>query len=201
MVYYDRTTENYVQKLEAIKSKPSGGGRHLNLGCGPMVLQGWFNIDKYHKAEGVITADINDLPFEYHGVDTIFSSHSLEHQPFHHARKSLKHWFKYLSHGGRLCLAVPDLENQMKIMLDPSVSYELKWGWYIYTIFGYQVDTNVPMNMRHDDMPVEPGQIHYCGFTREWLSRYLSEVGYSVQEMWTYDGWGTPSIYVEAIKP
>lgn len=199
---YEKPVEDYERKLADIQATPiqHPGLRCINLGCGPMILDGWTNVDKYYEDPRVVKADIDNFPYPEGSCDVIFSSHSLEHMPFHIAQRNLDAWGRWLKPGGRLCLAVPDLENQMRIMLSPDVSFDLKWNWYIYTIFGYQADPNIRPFDRTKDMKVDYGQIHYCGFSKEWLIRYINNLGMRVLEAWTYDGWGTPSIYLEAVK-
>jgi hypothetical protein len=100
-----------------------------------------------------------------------------------------------------MVLVVPDMENTMKIMLDQSVSFELRYEWYMLVMFGYQRDPNIPWAQRSVNDKVDPGQIHYCGFTKEWLSVYLKQLGFEIEDLWSYNGYDTPSLYVQAKKP
>lgn len=202
-IIYERSIEHYKQKFENIRTTPI---RHpklvcFNLGCGKSILENFVNIDKYFDHPLVTKGDIDSLPYDENTCDLILSSHSLEHMPFHVALRNIDSWYNWLKKGGRLCLAVPDLENQMRIMLSPNVSFDSKWGWYIYTIFGYQIDQEISPKNRTKNESIDYGQIHYCGFSKEFLIKYLTSKGYIICEAWTYDGWGTPSIYIEAIKP
>ena len=202
---YDHPTKYYEERLQMAQSYPlsNPNSKCLNFGCGPMILKGWTNIDKYYTHPDILQADIDDsnLIAMKDTVDLIFSSHSLEHVHFHIAKRTLLRWFDLLKSGGRMVLVVPDLENTMKIMLDPSVSFELKYDWYMYTMFGYQASPDISWKKRSLDDIVDPGQIHYCGFTKEWLSHFLPQIGFVIEDLWSYDGYDTPSLYVQAIKP
>ncbi len=202
---YDHSTQYYEERLKLAQSYPLANPKSkcLNFGCGPMILPGWMNIDKFYNHPEVVKADIDDsLLLAMEGTcDLIFSSHSLEHVQFHVAKRTLHRWFSLLKPGGKMVLVVPDLENTMKIMMDTSISFELRYDWYMLVMYGYQRDPNIPWSQRSNDDAVDPGQIHYCGFTKEWFEVYLKQIGFVIEDLWSYDGYDTPSLYVQAYKP
>jgi len=186
----------YIQKLESIKKLPKSGGLYLHLGCGPHILDNWINIDKYYEDPRVIKEDIYNLDCKE--VDGIYSSHSLEHLPIRHARLALKNWYKILKKGGVLYLAIPDLEETMRKILDSTITFTHRYFWYMHCLFGYQTDSsNTSPSL---DSEIDLGQFHTCGFTEELIRFYLNEDGFKVRELFKYDGWSTPSIYLEAEK-
>ena len=192
--------QKMLDRLEFVKNLPTEkSGMYLHMGCGPHVLDGFLNIDKYETAPGIFNADMYAVPLPEKSCKAIYSSHSLEHLPIRHALLAIQNWAKLLEPGGTLYLAVPDLEEIMRKMLDPNVSDDLKWNWYVYTLFGYQIDSK----LKHDtmDAPVCLGQFHTCGFTKSHLFKLLQDAGLTVATMFDYDGWSTPSLWVEAIKP
>jgi hypothetical protein len=185
-----------------VKKRPSDlpGELHLHLGCGPNVLSGFKNIDKYQIQDGVQNEDMGELPtFDESSVTTIYSSHSLEHLPIRSARKALRRWGKLLKPAGKLYLAVPDLMEICRCMLNPEVDDHLRWSWFQYTLFGYQA----PGGQQYAtdlNAPNDPGQYHVSGFSIKYLTQELLESGLTVIDCYNYDGWSTPSIWVEAEK-
>lgn len=187
----------YLSRIEEIKQFPSAGKICLNIGCGPKGFDGFKNIDGYFEGEDVLKQDMRELSFSDCSVDLVYSSHALEHLPIRETYKALKEWYRVLNKNGRLCLAIPDLEQIMLIMLSPDVPEETKWSWYIYTLFGYQANPDEPNSI---EMKVDNAQFHSMGFTPKHIQHKLKEVGFEIIECYKYDGWGTPSIYVEAVK-
>ena len=174
--------------------------KYLHLGCGPQIIPGFINADKYVEHPDIQNFDMYNPPYEADSINMIYSSHALEHLPFRLAILAIKNWGKILKPGGELYLAIPDLEEIMLIMLDPKVSKHVKWNWYVYTLFGYQVDPDKYSNTMELDLPIEPGQFHTCGFTKEIIEHFLVDAGFTIGEMYNYDGWSTPSIWIEAVK-
>jgi SAM-dependent methyltransferase len=199
---WGRNREKMVATIESVvKARPQRlTGIHLHLGCGPHVMDGFINIDKYHVAEGVINEDMGEIPsFSEGSVSTVYSSHSLEHLPIRAARRALRRWGRILKPEGRLYLAVPDLMEICRCMLNPEVNEHLKWNWFNYTLFGYQAPGGQE-NATDLNAPDDPGQYHTSGFSMEYLTKELEASGLKIIESYHYDGWGTPSIWVEAEK-
>jgi len=193
--------QRMLGRLEIVKKTPSiEKGIHLHLGCGKEILDGFINIDKYFKHNQVLQCDMMHLPFTENSVDTIYSSHSLEHLPIRPANATLCHWQKVLRKGGMLYIAVPDLEEVCSIMADPNVSEEAKWDWYVYVLFGYQIDVDSKADSCDASLPIDQGQFHTTGFTKNRLNTLLSKTGFEIIQMFNYDGWSTPSIWCEAKK-
>ncbi|MGZ4778237.1 MAG: class I SAM-dependent methyltransferase [Thermoanaerobaculia bacterium] len=96
-----RINESRCRKLPA-------GGR-LHVGCGPVHLDGWINIDirRYPAVDYVL--DVRDgLPF--HALKFIFAEHFIEHLPFWEARKFLSDCRSALAPNGVLRLSTPNLD-------------------------------------------------------------------------------------------
>ena len=192
--------DQMLSRVEYLKKLPlHDPGTYLHLGCGPQIIPLFDNVDKYYQHPQVQNYDMYLLPHESGSVKAIYSSHSLEHLPFRHARLALKEWARVLSDNGCLYLAVPDMELCFQAMMNPSVSFYNKWHWFVYTIWGFQVDPNSGQNPDLN-LPVDPGQFHQCGFSKEFLQVELESVGLQIRNIFSYDGWDTPSIFVEAIK-
>lgn len=206
---YDNTTAYYEQRLKMAQSYPltNPNATCLNFGCGPMILDGWKNIDKYYDHPNVIKADVGSVGWAadagidgFNSADLVFSSHFLEHVPFHIAKGILQTWANVLKPNGRMVLIVPDLENIMRIMLDTSISFELRYEWYMLAMYGYQRDPNIPWRNRSNSDKIDPGQIHYCGFTKEWLNAHLTSLGFEIEDLLSYNGYDTPSLFCQAKK-
>ena len=174
----------------------------LHLGCGAKhIYEGFINVDKYTKDDRITNFDMAELPYDKNSVDLIYSSHALEHLNYRTAMAAIKNWADVLKPGGELYLAIPDLEEVMKIMVNPSVGMHAKWRWFIYHIYGYQADPDVhsPDDLSLD-IPDDPGQHHRCGFSKELIEHLLRDAGFRIKVLRNYDGWNIPSIWVEASK-
>ena len=79
----------------------------LNLGCGPVHLDGFVNIDFDEDEKPDLVADVRHLPYEDGAVGVIYASHVLEH--FGHEEPVLEEWFRVLAPGGVAVVIVPDL--------------------------------------------------------------------------------------------
>jgi predicted SAM-dependent methyltransferase len=173
----------------------------LNLGCGTRLLEGFVNIDKYSKLPGVQSDDIYMLPYgtmnDSMNVDVIFCAHVLEHLPIRHAKMAIKEWGRVMKTGGKLYLGIPDLEIVMTMLLNPGLDDNTR-TWLMYVLFGFQTD---PANRGDNlDYPVDPGQFHTSGYTKDIIVKELTAVGFNCEKVLNYDGWGTPSIWVVAKK-
>ena len=129
--------DSMLERLEGVKKRPeTNPGMHLNLGCGPSFFNGFLNIDKFHSDDKVLKYCLSDLPFEKGSIETIYSSHALEHLPIRTAKLAVKRWGEILRPGGQLYLAIPDLGEILRKVLEGGQNFD----WYMYTLFGYQVD-------------------------------------------------------------
>jgi len=180
-----------------VKEYPKKDKTFLHLGCGGRILDGFTNIDKYYEDPEVINFDIFKLPYDTHNTDIIFCSHVLEHLPIRHAKLAVQEWARVLKpNEGKLYLAIPDLELIIKLLLRTDLSSDER-EWFLYTLFGYQTN---PANRDANtlDYPVDPGQFHTCGFSKATIMQELTSSGLAVENMFNFDGWGTPSIWIEA---
>jgi len=189
-----------LNRLEYIKSLPKEGKTCLHVGCGKNIFEGFINIDKYYIDGRVLNYDMDKLPYSPNTISAIYSSHALEHLPIRRAKLCIENWYSVLESGGMLYLAIPDLDEIMYILLDPNVSEDAKEYWYMYTLFGYQADCSDLENAYRTNIPEDLGQFHTCGFSKKTISKLLTDKGFVVQDIYNYDGYATPSIWVEAKK-
>ena len=195
-----KNRDKVIEIEKNLEKTPKEGEVWLHLGCGDRIWDNWHNIDKYNiKNPRVMQTDMYNL-FMYpdNSIDGIYSSHSLEHLPIRHARLALKEWYRVLKPNSMLWLMIPDLEQICKNIINPNINFAAKYFWYLHTMYGWQTDSNT----RNPglDAEIDYGQFHTCGFTEELIKFYLNEDGYKVIDFMPYDGWNTPSLYIQAIK-
>jgi hypothetical protein len=90
-------------------------GLLLNIGCGPLIREGWVNIDYQHRAGQSFYFDALDhLPIASAAVRHIHCEHFLEHLEYADALEFLKECARLLEAGGTMRLIVPDAERYMR---------------------------------------------------------------------------------------
>lgn len=122
------------QKSEIVKSKIVNktrlkefqiSGLKVNLGCGHIPLAEYINVDARELPGVDVVSDVSELPFAKGAVQTIFSSHLLEHFPQEELkRRLLPYWFTVLSLGGEFRAIVPDGEAMLKSIGAGTYAYE-----------------------------------------------------------------------------
>jgi predicted SAM-dependent methyltransferase len=156
--------ETKQQNSESSTQTPPPAERRLHLG-GKDVKEGW-EILNIQDAEGVDhVGDATDLSrFEDNTFTELYASHIAEHLDYTgQLQAALQEWFRVLQPGGKLYLAVPDLEMLAKILLAKDQTTLEQRMHVIRMIFGGHVD---------------PYDYHVMGFTQELLAMYLSGVGF-----------------------
>jgi len=190
------------ERLKALEAEffgraAAGDGVYLNLGCGRRVLQGFVNIDRYMVTPSMLKADIYRLPLREGVADGLFSAHSLEHLPIRRAALALRDWHRVMRPGGTLLLSMPDIEIIMSTLLLKDLNPRAH-RWFMYTLFGYQADMECGEGV--EDPPVDPGQFHCSGYSKRTMAEELEGIGFRIQEIENYEGYGTPGLYVVATK-
>jgi predicted SAM-dependent methyltransferase len=83
----------------------------LHLGCYDRKIHGFVNIDIREDVNPDVVDDVFKLKkFEKNSVDLIYACHVLEHADYVDSELAMRRWFEILKPGGRLRLAVPDME-------------------------------------------------------------------------------------------
>lgn len=107
-------------------------GRVLDIGCGPYkAFPHFIGVDNGHHW-GMQGADIksegDDLSlFSDGSVDTVFSSHLLEHFPYEKVPAALKEWMRVTKTGGHVILYLPDEDEYPKVG-HPHANVDHKWN-------------------------------------------------------------------------
>ena len=193
----NRVTDYQRNLFETIKQK-NDPTKYLNLGCEMKYTEGFTNVDKYINHPSIVNYDMYKLPYSDNTIELLYSSHFLEHLPIRYAKMALMEWYRVLKQDGKLVLLVPDLNCIMTKLLDDEYLSDYEYNWYMYTLFGYQMDTEISDSRL--DHPIDPGQFHTCGFSKHKLRVNLEGLGFGIEQLFSYDGWRTPSVFVEAIK-
>ncbi len=141
----------------------------LHLGSGTTRINGFCNIDANPLALCDIVATIEPIKLRANSVNTIYSSHVLEHIPRERAKKVLADWHRVLKPGGKLYLCVPDLEVLSRVYLDNLPFYGTEEGRYLvdracYLAYGGQTN-------KYD--------FHYNGYSFVTLQQLLESVGFT----------------------
>jgi predicted SAM-dependent methyltransferase len=159
----------------------------LNLGGGLQKIPGFTTLDRQTGQE------VFPLPAYADGsVDEVRASHILEHFGHREAVDVLKEWVRVLKPGGRLRIAVPDLQKIVARVSDPSAPVE---GW----LMGGQTDDSDFHKSVYTDAKLRD-MLRYVGLTdvTTWESEIqdcaslpisLNLQGVKPSNMQQLDGW------------
>jgi predicted SAM-dependent methyltransferase len=82
----------------------------LHVGCGPIHLPGWINIDNGTCSSADVKLDVTEgLPYDPGSVDLIYSEHFIEHFKVEQGVALLREFHRVLKPGGVVRTATPDL--------------------------------------------------------------------------------------------
>ncbi len=94
---------------------PIRSGRGLlsvHVGCGEVVLPGWWNADVRWFPHVHYVGDVTVLQtLPDASADRLYASHVLEHIPYARTEATLGEWARVLARGGELFVAVPDFDR------------------------------------------------------------------------------------------
>ena len=166
-IKYNSSGSNKIDKtvispkiISTEKVEKNTGNLKLNIGCGHMPMNGYINVDLREIPNVDVVAPADKLPFDDGTVQEIFSSHLIEHFTQEEIKRNiLPHWFKLLKTGGTFKAIYPDWEKMIFEYTESNYSFEKLRE----VTFGAQ-EYN--------------GDFHYNMFTKESLTRILSEIGF-----------------------
>lgn len=174
--------------------RKDGEGKKLNLGCGNKPVPGYVNVDIFRGGIVDEVFDLSEIPYKAGTIAGIHSEHALEHLPFDDVRDTLKEWYRVLKPGGELLLKIPDLEQCCRSYLDAPINHQNFFKtrhWFKCTIYGIQ---------KGQAGEPDEAQFHRSGFSKEEINILLTDAGFVISSIENYDGWGTPSISIRAMK-
>lgn len=91
----------------------------INVGCGSRIHPEWMNLDLHAHAPGVIACDLTKgIPVGEEEADMVYAAAVLEHIRPAKVPGFLAECRRVLKPGGLLRLAVPDLEQQVRVYLE-----------------------------------------------------------------------------------
>lgn len=98
--------------VDGVFGKDIFGGKEtmkLNLGCGPLKLPGYVNIDVDKKVNPDLVCDLGKeiLPFKDNSVDYVYSNHFLEHLDRDETKKLLVELYRVCKGGSKIDFVVP----------------------------------------------------------------------------------------------
>ena len=147
----------------------------LNIGAGDTVLDGFTPIDRKLGSEAY------PLEFPDNSVEEIRASHILEHFGFEQVPKVLADWSRVLKPGGRMRIAVPDVD---KCLEQKDHAHRLLW------LMGGQTDEN---------------DYHRSAFTDDALRSQMGQAGLADIQPWHSDNTDCASLPIslnlEGTKP
>ena len=177
--------------------------KQANVGCGPIYLDGWVNIDVSEAHRTDVCCDVLKHDFEEGEFDVIYLSHCYEHFSYPtDAVEALRRFHKWLKPGGILRLAVPDLELGV-------------FGYYIQKNLNFIYGDDFKAYYHRDTLCerlnffIKAWEHQMC-YDYELLSLLLADAGFKVIQKkqanesripnFNYDRFIPESLYVEAIK-
>lgn len=137
----------------------------LHLGCGPIRLSGFCNVDIVSTEATDIIDDVSKLRyFPVNYAEEIYACHVLEHFPHAEIPPILARWHAVLKPGGILRISVPDIDRLVKIYMD---------NWQ-----HFQTPGNSPwVGLIYGGQGV-PYDFHKTGFNFCWLKFLMEKAGF-----------------------
>jgi predicted SAM-dependent methyltransferase len=143
--------------------QPPADGIRLHIG-GEQAREGWSILNVKPGPGVAYVGSCTDLSaLGGASCAEIYASHVLEHLGYDgELQRALKECHRVLKPGGRLRVAVPDLEILARLLLDRSLTPQNRFH-VMRMMFGGRMDA-------HD--------VHYVGLTLEFLEGFLIEAGF-----------------------
>ncbi len=179
----------YLDGFINIDGKPD----HFSKNCDSRTLKNisttFNNYYKYEYGKGPnsVIADLEldiskSLPFNDNSVEEIVMFHVLEHFQSYNVESIVKEIFRVLEPNGSFFVAVPDLKETAKLLINAKTEEEEDWA--IRLIHGTQRN-----EYAH----------HYCGYTKRTLKNLLKSCGFTkFEDMPNLNFY--PAIHMKAIK-
>jgi hypothetical protein len=167
------TLPNYwVRKSACAIGAGNGHARHLHLGCGPKFLPGFVNIDANPFLKVDIWLDVRrGLPFRTASIESIYSTHIIEHFFPDELEQLFRECFRVLRTGAGPRLVVPSLRNAIR-------AYQENRAERFYDSLPRHFDS---LGGRFSNFVFFDGQ-HRTAFDFGYLDEVLRKSGFNVVE-------------------
>lgn len=136
----------------------------LNIGAGDTQIEGFLPVDRKYGQEAY------PLPYQPNSIEEIRCCHMLEHLDWRDALAALTDWYEKLKPGGRVRIAVPDLDRVVNNRADNN------WPRYL---MGGHIDKN---------------DFHKSCWTRGMLTDFMERAGFKNIMVWEPDGIDSASL-------
>lgn len=183
------TLPNYWARKAFYALRPTNGRPlHLHLGCGTKYLPGFVNIDANPQRKLDIWLDVRcGLPFSSNSVDSIYSTHMVEHFYPDELERLLAEGFRVLKSGAGLRLVVPSLKSAI-------LAYQENRHDWFYDSFPRHFDS---LGGRFSNFVFCDGQ-HRTAFDFGYLNEVLRRAGFKEVEEKSE---GLSRLYGEDVPP
>jgi len=183
------TLPNYWIKKWTFARRPKNGKPlHLHLGCGTEYLPGFLNIDANPRQKIDLWLDVRcGLPFASESVDSIYSTHMIEHLYPDELEKLFRECGRVLKAEGGIRLIVPSLKNAI-------AAYQQGRHDWFYDEFPRHFDS---LGGRFSNFVFCDGQ-HRTAFDFDYLDEVLRRAGFGQVEEAAE---GRSRLYSEAAPP
>jgi predicted SAM-dependent methyltransferase len=163
------TVPNYwVRKCRYAVWPTAGSSLHLHLGCGPKYLSGFVNIDANPLQKVDMWLDVRcGLPFASQSVESIYSTHMVEHLYPDELEVLLRECARVLKPRTGLRLIVPSLRSAI-------LAYQENRRDWFYDSFPRHFDS---VGGRFSNFVFCDGQ-HRTAFDFGYLEEVLSKAGF-----------------------
>lgn len=166
----------------------NGAALHLHVGCGPKYLSGFVNIDANLTQKLDLWLDVRcGLPYASNSVDSIYSTHMIEHFYPDELEQFLRECGRVLRAGAGLRLIVPSLKNAI-------TAYQQGHVEWFYDSFPRHFDS---LGGRFSNFVFCDGQ-HRTAFDFDYLNEVLRTTGFQHVEE---SAEGMSRVYGNAVPP
>ena len=167
------TLPNYWLRKCVYALRPRNGKPlHLHLGCGTKYLTGFLNIDANPKQKLDLWLDVRcGLPFASNSVDSIYSTHMVEHFYPDELERLLRECLRVLKPSAGLRLVVPSLQSAIR-------AYQQNQSDWFYDSFPRHFDS---LGGRFSNFVFCDGQ-HRTAFDFGYLNELLRAAGFGEVE-------------------
>lgn len=139
----------------------------MNIGCGPVLIEGMINADLYHPSAAVKLDAVTMDGIPDDSLEHIEAHQLLEHLEYAASKQALSAFRRCLADNGRLVISVPDMEAVFPFAVRHG---QLPGMWHVLMQQIYGADGR--------------GMQHRWGYSIRSLTDLLISEGYDVERVW-----------------